>query len=59
MTKIMSSDPRRIKRIEIRLFMPDNDYSTADKKLLIHIAETCPVALSLHPELEQVVEFVW
>lgn len=57
--KIMASDPRRIRRIEIRLFMPPNNYSEADKKLMIHIADTCPVAVSLHPELEQVVEFVW
>ena len=58
-TKIMASDPRRIKRIEVKLFMPDVNYSEADKKLLIHIANTCPVALSLHPDLEQSIEFVW
>ncbi|MBK6930090.1 MAG: OsmC family protein [Saprospirales bacterium] len=57
--KIMSSDPRRIRRIEVRLMMPANNYSEADKKLLEHIADTCPVALSLHPELEQAVTFVW
>lgn len=58
-TKIMAADPRRIRRIEVRLLMPPNNYSEADKKLMIHIADTCPVALSLHPELEQAVEFIW
>ena len=58
-TKIMAADPRRIQRIEVRLLMPKNDYSDADKKLMEHIALTCPVALSLHPDLEQVVELVW
>lgn len=58
-TKIMSADPRRIGRIEVRLLMPPNGYSEADKKLLEHIAHTCPVALSLHPDLVQAVEFVW
>jgi uncharacterized OsmC-like protein len=58
-TKIMTADPRRISRIEVRLLMPKNDYSSADKKLLEHIALTCPVALSLHPDLEQVVELIW
>lgn len=58
-TKIMAADPRRIRRIEVRLLMPPNHYSEADKKLMTHIADTCPVALSLHPELEQAVEFVW
>ena len=57
--KIMASDPRRIKRIEIRLIMPANQFSDADKALLRHIADTCPVALSLHPDMEQAVEFVW
>ncbi|MEQ1747208.1 MAG: OsmC family protein [Saprospiraceae bacterium] len=58
-TKVMASDPRRIGRIEIRLLMPPNGYSEADKKLLMTIADTCPVALSLHPDLVQAVEFVW
>ncbi|MFN0015400.1 MAG: OsmC family protein [Saprospiraceae bacterium] len=58
-TKVMASDPRRIGRIEIRLFMPQNGYSEADKKLLTAIADSCPVALSLHPDLVQAVEFVW
>lgn len=58
-TKIMAADPRRIRRIEVRLLMPPNNYSEADKKLMIYIADTCPVALSLHPELEQAVEFIW
>jgi len=57
--KVMSADPRRIGRIEVRLMMPKNNYSEADKKLLEQIAHTCPVALSLHPDLEQVVEFEW
>ncbi len=58
-TKIMAADPRRISRIEVRLLMPKNNYSEADKKLLEHIAHTCPVAVSLHPDLEQVVTFEW
>jgi len=58
-TKVMAADPRRIGRIEVRLFMPKNNYSEGDKKLLEHIAHTCPVALSLHPDLEQVVVFEW
>lgn len=58
-TKIMAADPRRISRIEVCLIMPKNNYSEADKKLLEHIAHTCPVAMSLHPDLEQAVEFEW
>jgi uncharacterized OsmC-like protein len=31
----------------------------ADQALFEHIAHTCPVALSLHPDIEQSVVFVW
>ncbi|MBL7774527.1 MAG: OsmC family protein [Saprospiraceae bacterium] len=57
--KVMAADPRRISRIEVRLLMPPNNFSEADKKLLEHIAHTCPVAVSLHPDLVQAVAFVW
>ncbi len=58
-TKVMAAAPRRIARIEIRIFMPPNNFSEADKALMEHIAHTCPVALSLHPDIVQQVEFVW
>lgn len=57
--KVMASDPRRISRIEIDLHMPDGDFSDDDKKILEKAARTCPVALSLHPDIEQVIRFVW
>jgi len=58
-TKIMASDPRRIARIEIRMVMPQRDFSADEKKVLEIAARTCPVALSLHPDIEQALEFVW
>ncbi len=58
-TKVMAADPRRIARVEIRILMPSYPYSAADKALFEHIAHTCPVALSLHPDIEQSVVFVW
>ncbi|MCS6929854.1 MAG: OsmC family protein [Saprospiraceae bacterium] len=58
-TKVMAAHPRRIARIEIRIHMPPNNYSDEDKALFEHIAHTCPVALSLHPDIVQHVEFVW
>lgn len=65
-TKIMSSQPpRRIARIEINLtlrasrdgdpFLPDNE----TRARLETIAHTCPVAISLHPDLEQAVRIRW
>lgn len=52
LTKHMLSDPRRIGKIEIDMEL-DDIYTDKEKKILEAAAETCPVALSLHPELVQ------
>lgn len=57
--KVMASEPRRISRIEIDLYMPDRGFSADDKKILEKAARTCPVAMSLHPDIEQVIRFLW
>ena len=60
-TKVMTSQPpRRIARIEIDLTlqatpMPDDETRARLEK----IAHTCPVAISLHPDLEQAVQIRW
>ena len=51
-TKIMASDPRRIAEIKIDINFPEV-YSEKHKKILTIISKTCPVALSLHPDLKQ------
>lgn len=57
-TKIMASDPRRISKIEVQIFMPfEADEKT--RKILEHTARTCPVIYSLHSEIEKVVTFNW
>lgn len=58
-TKIMASDPRRISRIEVKITMPKNNFSDKDKKVLEAIARTCPVALSLSENIEQVIDIEW
>ncbi|WP_247233250.1 OsmC family protein [Telluribacter sp. SYSU D00476] len=60
-TKGMSADaPRRIARVEVRLNMlTDRELSAEEQARLERAAHTCPVALSLHPDIEQAVEFVW
>lgn len=58
-TKIMASDPRRVSAIKVAFFMPANNFSDKDKQLLENAARTCPVALSLHPDIEQDVTFSW
>ncbi len=57
--KIMAADPRRISRIEITLRMPERNFSETERKVLETAARTCPVALSLHPDIKQDIQFIW
>jgi uncharacterized OsmC-like protein len=56
-TKFMTSNPRKVSGIEVKLFFPQNNFSEKVKKIIEHTANTCPVALSLHPELAQTIIF--
>ena len=58
-TKTMSASPRRIGKIEVIFNFPDKGYTDKDKKSLERAAKTCPVHLSLHPDVEQVIVFNW
>ncbi len=55
-TKLMTPSPRRIGEIIINIDFPPLHYSKKVKKILQHCADTCPVALSLHPDLKQTVK---
>lgn len=54
-TKIMRSDPRRIGEVIIDINFPQTEYTQKQKKILQTCADTCPVALSLHPDVKQTV----
>ncbi|SHF71588.1 OsmC family protein [Pedobacter caeni] len=56
-TKIMAENPRRVSEIVVNFQFPSNAYSDKDKKIIERSAHTCPVALSLHPDLKQTVSF--
>ncbi|MDJ1505547.1 OsmC family protein [Xanthocytophaga agilis] len=57
-TKTMAADPRRISKIEVNFTIKSNvELSEAQKQKLQNAARTCPVALSLHPDIEQLVTF--
>lgn len=58
-TKTMSANPRRIGRLEVIFTMPDRDYTDEQKHMIEQAALTCPVCLSLHPDVEQVFTFKW
>src|SRR5207237_56065 len=60
-TKIMTSQPpRRIARIEVNVTLqPERMPDGETRARLEKIAHTCPVAISLHPDIEQVVRIEW
>lgn len=55
--KIMASDPRRVIKINIDLQIEDKNYTDREKAILERSALTCPVAKSLHPDIEQHITF--
>ena len=56
-TKIMASNPRRVGEIKIELYFPDIQYSAKEKKIIEAAAFSCPVYLSLHPDLIKSINF--
>lgn len=57
-TKIMQSDPRMISKIIVEFDMKlHTDEKT--KTILERVALTCPVYLSLHPDIQKEVVFKW
>lgn len=58
-TKTMSANPRRIASIDIIYHMSAREFSDKDKAVLERVAHTCPVHLSLHPEVKQNFVFDW
>jgi uncharacterized OsmC-like protein len=54
-TKVMASDPRRISEVVIEIDFPDFPYTDRHIRLIEHISKTCPVSLSLHPDLKQTI----
>ncbi len=49
--KIMESNPRRIGELKIVMDLTGNNWDEKTKKKIIHVAETCPVAKSVSPEI--------
>lgn len=56
-TKMMQSNPRKVAEIKVDFIFPPNNFSDKEKHILEHAAKTCPVALSLHPDLLQTITF--
>lgn len=57
-TKVMVANPRRVGEIDVKLNFPEK-YSDKQQKILERAALTCPVYLSLHPDVKKLVNFNW
>ena len=57
-TKHMLSDPRRIGRIDVILQL-HLALDEKDRLILERTGDTCPVTRSLHPDIEQKIEYRW
>jgi uncharacterized OsmC-like protein len=57
-TKIMQAEPRKISRIEV-VFDMSIAADEKTKTILERTALTCPVFLSLHPDIEKNITFNW
>jgi putative redox protein len=60
-TKVMSADaPRRITKVVVEFTMQSSPALTEEEKARYErVGKTCPVALSLHPDIEQDLIFHW
>lgn len=57
-TKHMLSDPRRVGRIDVEVIMPPvGDEKT--RLVLERIGNNCPVAKSLHPDIDLRINYTW
>jgi putative redox protein len=56
-TKIMAANPRRIAEVILHFTMPAHNFPEKERAMLENAARTCPVALSLHPDVKQTVTF--
>ena len=56
-TKLMEVDPRKVKQIIIDFEMGSHTYTAKEKSILVNTAKTCPVGLSLSPDLLQSLSF--
>jgi len=57
-TKHMQAEPRKISKIEV-VFEMAIAVDEKTKTILERTANTCPVHLSLHPDIEKVITFNW
>ena len=56
-TKLMSTNPRKISEIKIKINFEKNSLSDVQKRKLILVGKNCPVAKSLNSDIKQTLIF--
>jgi putative redox protein len=57
-TKHMKADPRRVAKIEVSVSLPSN-VDEKERLILERAGNNCPVAKSVHPDIELVLNYDW
>jgi uncharacterized OsmC-like protein len=57
--KFMTPNPRKISKLKIEIIFEGNQLSDVDKQSLKEVALNCPVAKSLHHDLQQEIKFIF
>lgn len=55
--KVMTNNPRKISELHLNFYFTENNYSEKEKAILENAARTCPVILSLHPNIKLDLQF--
>lgn len=59
-TKIMKAEPRRVGGVKVTFHFPSTlALDEKQQTILENAARTCPVAKSIHPDIEQDITFNW
>lgn len=59
-SKVMTTDPRRIGEIKVDIYFPETlQVDERQKTILENLAHACPVSKSLHPDLKQTISFFY
>lgn len=57
--KVMVASPRKIGEIVVTITMRGQAFNDKERAILEHTAHTCPVHLSLHPDVKKTLTFNW
>ncbi len=58
-TKVMESNPRRISELNVKMDFSGNNWNTEIQKRIIAVAEACPVAKSIHPDIKVTFDYIF